>query len=105
VSVPPIVAVLGQSLALLGCAGGIAAGLYAGCREPRLVPFWSAFLVYLGVMSAVVATWAGSLEIVPLALVLGAAAGILPFAALFLLCRRLVRSARASLNRRRPSNP
>lgn len=88
--IPPVVAVLGQTLALFGGLGGSIAGAVAGYMHPRRMQFWRAFLVYLGILCAIASTWAGSLEIVPLALFLGATAGVLPFAAAFFISRRLV---------------
>ena len=91
------VVVLGQTLAMFGGAGGAVFGAIAGWRKAEPLRLGIAFLIYLGLLCAVASTWAGSLEIVPLTLVLGAAAGILPFAAGFLLMRGIVTRLRAKL--------
>ncbi len=82
--------VLGQSLAIVGGASGLVFGSIAGWRTAEPLRLGIAFLIYLGLLCVVASTWAGSLEIVPLALVLGAVAGILPFAAGFFIARRIV---------------
>lgn len=89
--------VLGQTLAMFGGAGGVVFGAIAGWRTAEPLRLGIAFLIYLGLLCAVASTWAGSLEIVPLTLVLGAAAGILPFGAGFLVVRGIVTRLRARL--------
>lgn len=89
------VIVLGQTLAMLGGAGGAVFGAIAGWRAAEPLRLGIAFLIYLGLLCVVASTWAGSLEIVPLTLVFGAAAGILPFAAGFLVVRGIVTRLRA----------
>lgn len=92
--------VLGQSLALAGCLGGTFAGTVAAFLSPRPVRFWASFGVYLGALCVAASTWAGTMDIVPLALVLGAASGLLPYAACFLLARRALLWLGARLRRR-----
>lgn len=92
----PTAIVLGQTLALLGAAGGVLAGLWAGWRPAGAVRFRSAFLVYLGLVSVAASTWSGSMEIVPLTLALGALVGIVPFGLGFVLCRAALQRARAA---------
>jgi hypothetical protein len=91
------VMVLGQSLALAGGMGGVVFGAIAGWRTAETLRMGLAFLIYLGLLCVVASTWSGSLEIVPLALVLGAVAGILPFAACFFMARRGVARLRAKV--------
>ncbi len=76
-------AVVGQSLALAGLAGGVVAGAYAGYRHSPPRAFWPAFGIYLGLLAIVASTRSGDMAIVPLALALGGAAGLLPFAAAY----------------------
>jgi hypothetical protein len=80
--------VLGQSLALAGGVGGVCAGLVAGYLSPRPLRFWTSFGIYLGVLCMVASTWAQSMDIVPLTLVLGALFGLLPYGLCFFLVRR-----------------
>lgn len=89
--------VLGQTLALSGGAGGVVFGAIAGWRRAEPLRLGIAFLIYLGLLCVVASTWAGSLEIVPLTIVLGAAAGILPFAAGFVVARGIVTRLRVKL--------
>ncbi len=89
--------VLGQTLAMFGGAGGAVFGAIAGWRSAEPLRLGIAFLIYLGLLCVVASTWTGSLEIVPLTLVLGAAAGILPFGAVFLVMRGIVTRLRAKL--------
>jgi hypothetical protein len=91
------VVVLGQTLAMLGGAGGAVFGAIAGWRTAEPLRVGVAFLIYLGLLCVVASTWAGSLEIVPLTLVLGAAAGILPFGAGFFALRGIVTRLRAKI--------
>lgn len=79
--------VVGQSLALGGLVGGLVAGCHAGWRASPARAIWPAFGIYLGLLSMVASTRAGDMGIVPLALVLGAAAGLLPFAAAYFAVR------------------
>jgi hypothetical protein len=92
-----------QVLAGAGLAGGVLGGIVAGVREPAaaVLRWHVAFLVHLGVVSCVASTWAGTLEIVPLALIFATAAGIVPFVASFFALRHLARALRA--RRRAPS--
>jgi hypothetical protein len=83
------------TLASLGLLGGAIAGAWAGWRTRPPLRFGPAFLVYLGVLSAVATTWAQSMEALPLTLVYGAAMGVLPFAAAFHLLRRIVAAWKA----------
>jgi hypothetical protein len=82
--------VVAQFLVMAALFGGALSGAWAGIRGPKAIRLWPAFLVYLGLLSMVASTWAGSLEIVPLTLLFGAIAGIAPFAASFFLLRHLV---------------
>jgi threonine/homoserine efflux transporter RhtA len=86
-----------QLLAGAGLAGGAVGGVVAGLREPAgaAVRWHVAFLVHLGVVCCVASTWAATLEIVPFALLFGAASGIVPFVASFFALRFLVRMLRA----------
>lgn len=79
--------VVGQSLALGGLVGGLVAGCHAGWRASPPRAIWPAFGIYLGLLAMVASTRVGDMAIVPLALVLGAAAGILPFAAAYFAVR------------------
>lgn len=88
-------AVVGLSLALVACAGGALFGAIAGWKPPATLRFPTAFLIYLGLLTVAASTRAGSLEIVPLAIVLGAIAGVVPFAACFFAVRALVARLRA----------
>jgi len=83
---------VGQVLALAGLLFGVVTGALAGWRASP--GFGPAFGLYLGAVCMAASNWAGSLEIVPLALLAGAVWGIAPFAAAFLLLRRIVRRAR-----------
>ena len=98
-------AIIGQFLAAVALFGGALCGAWAGCREQKAISFWLAFAVYLGLLSVVASTWSGSLEIVPLVLLFGAFAGIVPFAASFLLVRYLVVLVRARLQSRAVPKP
>jgi hypothetical protein len=89
------VAAAAEVLAIIGLAGGAVCGALAAWYRPGTIRFANAFLIYLGVLCAVASTWAESLEIVPLTLVFGSVAGILPFAAGFLALRRAVGHLRA----------
>ena len=93
--------VAGQFLAGLGLVGGAIGGGIAGWRRHDPTGFGISFLVYLGLVCVVASTWSGSFEIVPLTLVFGAVAGILPFAASFFSIRKLV----TVLSRRLRSKP
>lgn len=93
--------VLGQSLALLGLAGGLVAGGLAAFKLTE-VRFGNSFLVYLGVLCAAASTWVGSLDAVPLTLVLGAAAGVLPFATAFFGLRWCLVQLRARRSKSQP---
>ena len=92
------------TLTLLALAGGAVAGAVAALRRrgPAL-RLRVAFVVYLGGLAVLSTTWAQSMEVLPLALVFGAAVGILPFAAMFLLVRQLVRQLLRWLLSRRQS--
>lgn len=85
--------ILMGTLALAGMIGGIGSGLSAGLSKhpPRLLV---SFAVYLGLLCATASTWVGTLDVVPLTLALGAAAGIVPFAAAHHAVRWLVRRLR-----------
>ena len=85
---------VGQTLFGLGALGGLVAGLVAAWRLPRPTGFGPAFGTYLGALCVLVSTWAGTLDTVPLTLAFGAAAGIGPFALLFLGLRRWGRRRR-----------
>ena len=91
------------TLTLLALAGGAAAGAVAALRRDRALRLPVAFAVYLGGLAVLSTTWAQSMEVLPLALVFGAAVGILPFAAMFLLVRQLVRRLLRWLLSRRQS--
>ena len=78
---PATVVAIGQTLALAGLGGGAIGGVWAGYRKAPVAAFWPAFGIYMLLLCAAASTRAGSFEIVPLALVLGAGAGIVPFAA------------------------
>lgn len=93
-------AVLGLSLVLAGGVGGAIAGVLAAGLGPRPLRFWPSFGIYLGLLSVAASTWAETLEIVPLVLVLGAFAGILPYAAGFHLARQVVTRLRAAIRGR-----
>lgn len=67
-----------------------------GLEAAGTLRFQTAFLVYLGQLTVAASTRAGSLEIVPLAVVLGALAGIAPFA----VCIFIMRGLAARLHRR-----
>jgi hypothetical protein len=98
--------VVGQFLAIAGLSGGALGGVIAGWRQGKPLVFWQAFLVYLGGMAMLASTRAGSMEILPLALVLGALVGIGPFAASFYLARHLTQRACARWRRAdRPAGP
>lgn len=92
---------VGPPLALLGLAGGAAAGAIAGWRSHPRSAFWPGFGVYLGLLSVTASTRAGSLEVVPLTLVLGAGAGILPFALAWFALRAGVAALQRAARRRR----
>ncbi|WP_418318991.1 hypothetical protein [Piscinibacter sakaiensis] len=91
--------VLGQSLAWVGLLGGAVAGAVSGFLQARPAAFWPAFGIYLGLLAMLASTRAGSLEIVPLALVFGAVAGIVPFAAAWFGVRWCWRRWRSSRQR------
>lgn len=93
--------VLGQTLAIAGCLGGTCAGLLAAWLGPRQLRFWPSFGVYVGILVVVASTWAGTMEIVPLTLVLGSLVGLLPYAACFFLARRALVWLRAAVRRKR----
>jgi hypothetical protein len=78
-----------------GLLGGGVAGTVAGLRPEKPLRFVPAFLVYLGALAVISTTWAQSMDVLPLALVYGAATGVLPFGATFLLMRRLACAFRA----------
>jgi len=72
------VAVVIPWLALTALLAGLAAGTFAAGK--RAAPVWRAgFLIFLGTVTAAATTFAGSMEAAPLALVLAAASGVLPF--------------------------
>jgi threonine/homoserine efflux transporter RhtA len=91
-----------QVLAGAGLAGGAVGGVVAGLREPAgaAVRWHVAFLVYLGIVCCAASTWAGSLDIVPFALMFGAVCSIVPFAASFFALRYLVNLLRVRLHAR-----
>ena len=95
--------VLGQSLVLLGLLGGFVAGVVAALRAPQGLHFGTSFMIYLGVLCGVVSTWLGSLDAVPLTLVLGAAMGVLPYAGAFFGLRWCVNRWRT--RRSQPQQP
>src|SRR5512143_4352480 len=68
--------ILGASLAAAAVLGGLVMGAIAGLRGQ--LGLWPSFGVYLGLLCAVASTRFGSLEVLPLTLVLGAIAGVLP---------------------------
>jgi hypothetical protein len=88
-----------QTLALSGAIGGVIGGAVAGFRADGPLRFVTAFLVYLGLLAAVATTMLQSMDALPLTLVYGAAAGIVPFGAAFFLVRRLVSSLRSRQSR------
>lgn len=90
--------VVGLSLALIACAGGALFGVIAGWKPQGALRLRTAFLLYLGLITVAASTRAGSLEIVPLAIVLGALAGIAPFAACFFVLRALTARLREKLH-------
>lgn len=72
------VAVVMPWLAMAALAAGLATGVYAAGK--KAAPVWRAgFLIFLGAVTAVATTFAGSMEAAPLAQVLAAASGVLPF--------------------------
>jgi hypothetical protein len=89
------VVVIGQFLALLALVGGALGGALAAWQGPKASGFGVAFMVYLGLVSLAGSTWVQSMEMVPLALVYAAAAGVIPFGAGFFGLRYLGRLARA----------
>jgi hypothetical protein len=93
--------VLGQSLAIAGCVGGACAGSLAALFGPHRLRFWPSFGVYIGLLSVTASTWAGTMDIVPLTLVLGALAGLLPYAACFYLACHALTRLRAAIQRHR----
>jgi hypothetical protein len=82
--------VLGESLAVAGALGGLTLGAIAGWIGANRLRLWPSFGIYLGIVCVVASTRFGSMEVVPLTLVFGAAAGVLPYAASYLIARGLV---------------
>ncbi|MBX3607746.1 MAG: hypothetical protein KF788_20905 [Piscinibacter sp.] len=87
--------VLGQTLALAGAVGGLVLGAAAGIGRHGGLGLWPSFGIHLGFLCLLASTRFGSLEVVPLTLVLGAIAGVLPFVACFLAMRAALRRWRA----------
>ena len=92
------------TLTLLALAGGAVAGSVAALRRGPPLRLHVAFAVYLGGLAVLSTTWAQSMDVLPLALVFGAAVGILPFAAMFLLARWLLPRCFPRLARRLPGS-
>jgi hypothetical protein len=82
------------SLAFAALIAGLMGGAVAGYRTDNAPRFATTFLVYLGLLAAVSATWVQSMEILPLTLAYGAVTGIVPFASAFFGVRYLLRSIR-----------
>lgn len=91
-------------LALIALAGGLVAGAVAGWRGQSAAAIGPAFGIWLGLLSLVVSTRAGTLEVVPLLLALAVASGIVPFAAAWFGARWLVGHAQRR-RRGRPGTP
>ncbi len=81
-------------VAAAALAGGLVGGIAAGLKAPGAVRFAMAFLVWLGLLVVCASTYAQSMDIVPLTLLLGGAVGLLPFAAGFFMGRRGVQAWR-----------
>ncbi len=78
------VAVLLPNLVGTALVGGMLAGAWAGWQRNGAGPRWyTGFLVYLGLVTAVATTFSGSMELAPLALIVAALAGVLPYLAGF----------------------
>ncbi len=91
--------VVGQALALAALAGGAIAGALAGYRNSPPKTFWPAFGIFVGVIAVAASTRAESMAIVPLALVVGGVAGVVPFAVAFFAVRWCWRRIRGRLRR------
>lgn len=89
-------AVVAPLLALSGLAAGLVTGAVAGWKGLPARSFWPGFGIYLGLLALAASTRAGTLDVVPLALVFAAAGGIVPFASAWFA----LRAGMAALRRR-----
>jgi hypothetical protein len=86
------VAVLLPELVLAALVAGVVTGAWGFWRPDGPAPRWhTGFLVYLGLITVMATTLSGSMEIAPLALLVAAVSGILPFLAGFGALRWLLR--------------
>lgn len=78
------VAVLLPELVGTALAVGMLAGAWSGWQRSGAGPRWhTGFLVYLGLVTVVATTFSGSMELAPLALIVAALVGALPYLAGF----------------------